>query len=319
MPLATLSLLPSFVGFLGSVAARLVAWHRVPRSRLALVALAFGSFALFLSLAYGALFWSEWGRARIRDRINRAVSAKMQGQLQIERIEQIDLPRVDARGVRIVAPDGVAAIDVGRAEIEFDLAAFLTGDFAWRRADIRDGIVRVSEDARGRVNMEETFKSRAPSSPEAEETEEGGEMNMRTMVTSNMRLMIGGGSLPTLRLVDIHGIMRIQVAPDGTTQIRFDEYRGHFVQGLPNGKLAFRDVKGHVQTGHKRLLRFEGKGRFEGERVAFALDIFTEPKNRVLIDAYFPELSKDALSTLGVAAWSQVSAGALDMRVRHGK
>jgi hypothetical protein len=96
----------------------------------------------------------------------------------------------------------VAAIDVGRAEIEFDLAAFLTGDFAWRRADIRDGLVRVSEDARGRVNMEETFKSRAPSSPEAEETEEGGEMNMRTMVTSNMRLVIGGGSLPTLRLVD---------------------------------------------------------------------------------------------------------------------
>jgi hypothetical protein len=272
-----------------------------------------------LSLAYCGLFWSEWGRACIRDRINRGVSSQMQGELQIERIETIDLPRVDARGVRIVAPDGVAAIDVERAEIELDLVSFLLGDFAWKRAEIRDGIVRVSEDARGRVNMEETFKARAPSSPDAEETVEDGEISMRTMVTSNMRLMIGGGSLPTLRLVDIHGIMRIQVAPDGTTDIRFDEYRGHFVEGLPNGQLAFRDVKGHVQTGHKRLLRFEGKGRFEGEPVAFALDIFTEPKNRVRIDAYFPELSEDSLSTLGVAAWSKVGDGALDMRVRHGK
>jgi hypothetical protein len=291
----------------------------MPRSPLVGVLLASGGVALVLALAYGALFWSEWGRALICERVNRGVSGQMQGTLQIERIAQIDLPRIDARGVRIVAPDGVAAIDVERAEIEFELASFLRGDFAWRRADIRNWTVRVSEDARGRVNMEETFKARAPSSGAADEDAEGGAMSMRTMVTSNMRLLIGGGSLPTLRLVDIHGIMRIQVAPDGTTDIRFDDYRGNFVEGLPNGQLAFRDVKGHVQTGHQRLLRFEGKGRFEGARVAFALDIFTEPKKRVQIDAYFPELSEASLSTLGIAAWSKVTGGALDIRVRQGK
>jgi hypothetical protein len=274
------------------------------------------------------LLASDWGRARLRDQINRSLSGAIQGTLEVGEIEAIALPRVVARRVRILAPDGVAAIDVERADIEFDLSSFLTGDFVWQRADIRNGTVRVTEDARGRVNIEETFRARDPEAPSRRgETRDAGtepgegdaELDMRTMVTSNMRLEIGGGDLPTLRLVDIHGIMRVHVAPDGTTDIRFDDYRGFFAKGLPNGQLRFRAVKGHVQTGHKRLLRFEGKGSFEGEAVAFELDIFTEPEKRVKIDAFFPELSAEAVSTMGVGLWGKATGSALEMRVRHGK
>jgi hypothetical protein len=292
----------------------------VHRSTLTLVALIVVSLAFLVLVTYHALFFTDWGRARVRERINRSVSSQMQGRLEIERIAAIDLPYVDARGVRIIAPDGVAAIEVERAEIAFDFAAFLSGDFAWRRADIRNGLVRVTEDEHGRVNMDETFK--APQRAQREQAgkqQEGGAMDMRTMVTSNMRLLIGGGSLPTLRLVDIYGIMRIQVAPDGKTQIRFDDYRGHFVEGLPNGKLKFQHVKGHVQTGHERLLRFAGDGRFQGQQVAFDLDIFTKPERSVKIDATFSHCSLAQLSTLGVAAWSKVAGSALDIRVRAGK
>jgi hypothetical protein len=91
------------------------------------------------------------------------------------------------------------------------------------------------------------------------------------------------------------------------------------VKGLPHGQLRFRDVKGHVQNGHDRLLRFQGQGEFEKEFVEFDLDIFTEPKKRVLIDATFPRLSDASVSTLGVAAWSKLTGGALDIDVRHGR
>jgi hypothetical protein len=111
----------------------------------------------------------------------------------------------------------------------------------------------------------------------------------------------------------------VHVAPDGTTDIRFDDYRGFFEQGLPHGQLKFHAVKGHVQTGHKRLLRFEGKGLFEEAAVSFELDIFTEPKKRVKIDAYFPELSAEVLSTMGVGLWSKLSGSALEIHVRYGK
>jgi hypothetical protein len=282
------------------------------RRRLALALTVAATLVLVIAVASRAALASDWGRERLRERINRAVSSQMQGKLVIEEIESIELPRVRARGVRILAPDGVPAIDVESADIDFDLSSFLHGDFVWRRADIRNGTVRVTEDARGRVNMEETF--RGPPGPKGD-----GELDMRTMVTSNMRLEIGGGDLPSLRLVDIYGIMRVQVDADGMTHIRFDDYRGHFVKGLPHGQLRFREVKGHVKNGHKRLLRFEGKGEFEGEFVVFDLDIFTEPKNRVLIDASFPRLSYASLSTLGVAAWSKLSGGSLDIDVHHGR
>ena len=78
-------------------------------------------------------------------------------------------------------------------------------------------------------------------------------------------------------------------------------------------------MNGHVQNGHDRLLRFEGKGEFEKEFVEFDLDIFTEPNKRVLIDASFPRLSYAAVSTLGVATWSKLTGGAIDIDVHHGR
>lgn len=288
-------------------------------------------FLVFAPLMFGMLcgaaaVWllaSEAGRAWLCARINTSVSEQMAGRLVIERLDEVRPPRVKAGRVRILAPDGRPAIDVESADIDFDLASFLSGDFAWHRAEIRNGTVWVTEDARGRVNMEETFKSPAAqpgnsAGPDggAESAEEG-ELDMRTMVTSGMTLIIGGGELPTLRLVDIHGIMRVHVDARGQTSIRFDDYRGHFVEGLPHGKLVFREVKGHVKTDHRRLLRFEGKGEFEREKVAFELDIFTEPRNHVKIDAYFPELSAASLSTLGVAAWSRLTP-TLELNVHHG-
>lgn len=264
------------------------------------------------------LLSTAWGREHIRERINRTVSDGMQGKLEIGEIVEIDLPRVMARRVRILAPDGVAAIDVERADIDFKLSSFLFGNFIWHRADIHDGVVRVTEDKRGRVNMEETFKARRKEPAKKPSDKDSGVLDMRTMVTSNIKLEIHGGELPTLRLVDLHGVMRVHVAPDGTTDIRFDDYRGLFAKGLPHGQLKFNSVKGHVQTGHKRLLRFEGKGLLEQARVIFELDIFTEPKTRVLIDAHFPELSKEEVSTRMVGAWSKLAGDGLELKV-HGK
>jgi hypothetical protein len=290
--------------------------------RLRFLMLAPLAFGLLCGAAAVWLLASETGRALICARINAALTQQIAGQLVIDRLDEVRPPRVKAHRVRILAPDGQPAIDVESADIDFDLLSFLRGDFVWHRAEIRNGTVWVTEDARGRVNMEETFKARTPPSASAQtaatDSAEESDLDLRTMVTSQMTLIIGGGELPSLRLVDIHGIMRVEVNERGETDIRFDDYRGHFVKGLPHGQLVFRQVKGHVQTGQRRLLRFEGKGEFEREPVAFALDIFTEPRDLVKIDAYFPELSGPALTTLGVSAWSKLSP-ALELDVRHGR
>jgi hypothetical protein len=294
----------------------------ISRARRVLV-LGVVAFALLSGAAGVWLLASDTGRAWICARINASVSQQMAGRLLIEHIDEVRPPRVKAGRVRILAPDGQPAIDVESADIDFDLKSLLRGDFVWRRADIRNGTVWVTEDARGRINMEETFKARSPQPTVAHEADvdaqskDDGELDMRTMVTSNMSLIIRGGELPSLRLVQIHGIMRVHVDRRGVTQIRFDDYRGHFVEGLPHGQLVFREVKGHVQTDHRRLLRFEGEGDFQQEKVAFALDVFTGPRDHVKIDAYFPELSAATLSTLGVSAWSKLTP-TLEIDVRHG-
>lgn len=294
--------------------------RRVRRSSLAPFLIAMAAFLAIAGLAAYVLLDTAWGKARLCARLSQAISRQMAGSLQVTEIEEIALPRVKAHGVRLVAPDGKAAIEVEQAEIELDLYTLLLGDFAWKRADISHGTVRVTEDAQGHNNMEETFKSPANDSSKRRERSEGksdGELDLRTMVTSKMVLLIGGAGLPDLRLVDLHGIMRVQVDSNGDVQLRFDEYRGTFAKGLPNGVLQFRNVKGHVQTGAKRLLHFDGDGKFQGEEVSFRLDIFSEPRTRVEIDAFFPKLSAASISTLGLEAWSKLTPG-LDVKVRHG-
>jgi hypothetical protein len=145
-----------------------------------------------------------------------------------------------------------------------------------------------------------------------------GPLDLRTIRTSNLTLLIGGGSLPTLKMVDIQGVMRIQEFQNGEVELRFDEYGGVFVEGLPTGQLNFRDVKGYVQTGANRLLRFEGGGESEGEPVTYKLDIFTEPHRLVKIDARFPKLSMESLSTLAFSGYTKFTKN-LDVTVRHGQ
>jgi hypothetical protein len=184
---------------------------------------------------------------------------------------------------------------------------------------VKGGIVRVTEDARGRVNMEELFRARTPDKTDKTEGRPGkeGPLDLRTMVTSDMTLAIFGGSLPRLRMQRLHGIMRIQALADGQVTLRFDEYRGHFVEGLPTGRLDFEDVKGHVDTDRRRLLRFAGRGRSEGEPVAFRLDIVTEPKTHVRIDARFPRLSRESLATLAFAGYTRFTKN-LELNVEPG-
>jgi hypothetical protein len=275
-----------------------------------------GGVAVSVALLYG-LCASSWGRARICDYVNRHVSAALAGDLRIERLDAIALPTVRAHGVEILAPNGTSAIRVEDVEMELDLAAIVRGTFAWKRALIRAGIVHVLEDERGRVNMAETFKLSElqadvePGAPGADQ------LDLRTMVTSDMTLVIGGGSLPKLRLERLRGVMRVHVLPDGRTQLRFDEYTGSIVRGLPSGRLDFHRVKGEVRAPADKLLHFEGEGKSEGEPLAFTLDVVNRPRERVDIEAEFFERSLEAFSTWLVSKWMQLGSGNVQIHVRH--
>src|SRR5690606_31730648 len=74
---------------------------------------------LVVALSAHLTLTSTRGREWLRERICRTVSDSIQGSLEIDEIAAIELPRVKARGVRIVAPDGVPAIDVASADIFF--------------------------------------------------------------------------------------------------------------------------------------------------------------------------------------------------------
>jgi hypothetical protein len=281
--------------------------------------------ALITTLLGGALailLWTSWGRAHVCKRIASAITQEIAGRLEVDRFEELSLGHVRARGIRIFAPDGKLAIGADTATITFDLRDYLAGDYGWERAEITNGKVYVTEDERGKINMEETFRGRERrSEPKRVPTERSenaeSELDLRSMVTSNALLVISGGSLPRMRLTNLYGIMRVHVRRDGSVELRFDEFRGFFARGLPTGTLKFHDVAGQVVPSHDKLLHFDGRGTTQGAAVAFGLDIFTEPKKRVEIDARFPELTPAAAPTLGVATWSKLSPS-LDVEVEFG-
>lgn len=275
-------------------------------------------------LAVLGLLGTDWGRAQVRDGLNAAITQEIAGRLEVKRIDSLSFTRVKATGITIFAPDGKPAIEADTADIEFEPWQLLQGHYGWHRADIRGGVVHVTEDSRGRINMEEVFRARHPEPESTREQSAPGDpsdaakLDLQNMVTSDILLTISGGSLPRLRLANLYGIMRVHVLGDGTVELRFDEYRGIFEQGLPTGKLLFREVAGHVDPAHRRLLHFKGRGKSNGAEVAFKLDIHTKPKKLVEIEAVFPELSVASLSTLGVETWSRASP-TLDLDVRFGR
>jgi len=273
-------------------------------------------------LALGALLWTEWGLARVAGWVAAGVSSGIAGTLEIAHIDELTLTQVRARGVTISDPDGRPAIEAERAIIEFSPRAFLAGRMGWERARIDGCRVRLTEREKGgKLNMEETFRSPEPKKPKEEgdkEKEEGSDLDLREMATSRCVLLIEGGSLPKLRLVDLEGVMRVHVLPSGDVELRFDGYSGTIEDGLPTGVLAFRDVQGEVTPAAKRLLHFDGGGRSEGEKVEFKLDIFTKPEKKVKIGAVFPELSGPSLRAFAIGVWSRFSSS-LELDVRHGR
>ncbi len=293
---------------------------------LARILVGLGVVALLAAMAVGCLLWTKWGRAQVAASVAEVISQQIAGRIEVDGFDELSLSHVRAHGIKIFAPDGKPAIEAETATIDFDLLALLGGSYGWDRADIKNGKVYVTEDASGKNNMQETFrippepglKKTANASKEAANAGTESKLDLRNMVTSEITLEISGGSLPSLRLVDLYGIMRVHVPADGNVELRFDAYRGKFSKGLPTGTLLFREVAGQVVPSHKRLLQFEGRGKTEGAPVSFELEIFTEPKKLVKIDARFPELSPAALPTLGVATWSKLSP-TLDVSVHFGK
>lgn len=288
--------------------------------RLLLVLVVLGIVAFLAATAGASVLGTAWGRDWVRERISRAISSGIMGRLEIESIDALSLSSLRARGVRIYAPNGEPAIEVERVKLDFELRDFYEGRYGWRRAEVEGCRVQVLEDARGEINMEQTFKGRPDpkkASSEGEKGQEQGKIELQNMVTSGCTLLIAGGDLPRLRMTDLRGIMRIEVLPDGPTQLRFDDYRGSFVEGLPTGELLFREVTGHVHTDQKQLLAFQGRGKSQGEPVSFTLAIDTKPKKRVKIDAVFPELTKASLRALAVEGFSAFSK-TLELNIRHG-
>jgi hypothetical protein len=262
--------------------------------------------AALSGIALGGLTYTEAGHAFLARQIAHGVNRSICGRLVVDRVTRVDWPALSAEGVRILDPEGRPAIAVERATVHLSLRDMLAGRAGWARAEVSDGTVYVTQDARGRLNMSETFKHCGPSHPASAGS---GEIDLRKMATSKMALVIGGGSLPALRMTGLRGVMRVHVLASGDTELLFDGYRGRFEKGLPTGLLVFADVQGSVHSAGTRLLRFDGRGESEGEHVDFTLDIVTAPRTRARIDATFARVTAESVATRALALWTAFSPG----------
>lgn len=285
-------------------------WSLLAASALVLVGAVFAS----------TLFYTRWGLEHVARWVNQGISSGIMGTLEVARIERLQWGRVEAYDVTIRAPDGKPAIEAKHAIIDFDPLQVFGNRVGWSRAEIEHCLVHVTENDQGDINMEKVFeKRRDPSKPKDEgeqKSGEGSDLDLRSMVTSDCTLIISGGELPTLKMKDLAGIMRVHVPPSGDCELRFDNYSGTFTDGLPTGELVFRDVVGAVMTSQDNLLHFDGQGRTKGSEVAFKLKISTKPK-QVRIDAKFPEVSFASISTRAVSLWSKLSP-TLELNVSQG-
>ncbi|HEX5657474.1 MAG TPA: hypothetical protein VFX59_09765 [Polyangiales bacterium] len=274
-------------------------------------------FALLGGASMAYLLGTERGNRALSDFVAGKISSVFAGRMEIAHIDDLRIDRIVARGVRFIPPDnGPPAIDAPRVVMTFSAWKMLHGEYGWSRAEVDHPLVRVTENPRGKTNMEELFaspKGKAPNEPKKKD-ESSSPVAMENMVTTQAKLWLGGGSIPEMYLSELDGIMRIDIDPKGDATLRFDEYKGK-LDGLPSGHLDFADVSGSVWTGGKRLLQFTGHGKNKGQPVEFGLEISTKPSD-VRIDAQFDEVGVGSLAARMMAVWSQFSPG-IDVEVRQ--
>jgi hypothetical protein len=253
------------------------------------------------------LLASERGNRWLCHYVSEQVGQAFAGRMEIDRIQDLRLDSIDARGVRFFPPQSeVAAIDAPRVQLQFSAWEMMRGQYGWTRAHIDHPVVRVTEPHDdGKTNMEALFASPKQEAPSKPKDRSGSPVSMQTMATKDATLLIYGGSMPKLDLTHLDGVMRIDVSQNGDAVLRFDDYRGHLA-GLPTGELSFHKVKGQVWTGGRRLLHFDGTGRSKDEPVDFTLDITSKPTN-VRIKAAFAERTTASVSARMVAAWTKFS------------
>jgi hypothetical protein len=215
---------------------------------------------------------------------------------------------------------GREAIELDYAIVEPALAELLRGRLVFQ-AKARGGTVRIRKPPSGNINLAQAFdpaEGTQETEADREASDEGPpEMDLR-IVTSDMTLLLQGDSLPSLRFDDVHGIMRVHTVEQRGVRVRFDTYRGTLSAGLPNAKLKFEDVSGHVQTYGKRLLRFRGNGDVDGDAVQFEIDVHDKPERHVALHANFPKLSAKAAAAHAVSGYGKLS-DAFEVHVSHGR
>jgi hypothetical protein len=208
-------------------------------------------------------------------------------------------------------PDGQPAIQVALAELEPDVGRLLKGEFVGTRARVRDGMVAVRESPDGKINVDQAFRGEPDDNEkgDADKANKGPkvQVDFRNIATTNMRLSLAGGSLPSLQFEDLNGIMRIQTAQNVDVWLAFDQYSGAMKTGLPEGALRFRAVSGHVQTKGNRLLRFEGQGETGGDALRFLIDYVKEPEKQITIDLEFSDPSAKALAARLASLYGRMS------------
>ncbi|MCA9529512.1 MAG: hypothetical protein KC543_05210 [Myxococcales bacterium] len=220
-------------------------WRRwAKRIGWAALALLCAAVAVGLALALTAA-----GRALIAHQVERRVSDRIAGSLEIGELRSIGLLHPVATDVVFRDVDGTRVLSVERASVDIDLWAALRGRLAFDGAEAHGVSVLVDVPEQGVPNIKRAFQV----DRSGEDPDDLLKLDLRDMRFDGAALWLRAKGETKVVMHDLSGFIRVYREDTHGVQVTLSQVRGHFVEPkLPNHTIELEDLDGwiHAKTDH---------------------------------------------------------------------
>ncbi len=229
------------------------AWIR----RLALGLVAF--VALVAVCGGGFLLWLETsaGRRYVARRFEAGVTGQIRGRLSIAEVTGLSRRGLRAHGVRFVSPRGGEVLSVEDLELDVQWSALLRGRFISPRGRVKGGRVTLREGREGRLELDETFRSRESSGEGDAPSSTDPPIDLQHLAASGLTLTVRLRDVPSSQGTGVRGEFHVWVpTPGAPARLDVRELAGRVTIEAP------LPIMLRVTTG---TLRFDGGDRHRAE------------------------------------------------------
>lgn len=225
---------------------------------------------------------SDSGKSWVKERIEKAVTASIPGELRIGRIVSLGPPLI-AEDVRFYHYDGRVVLVADHAEVEPDLLAALHGRLGFERAAVDGGRIVLSPDPDGRIAIEAALDK--PTEPGVPHDPNGGlHYSLQSMHVQKFSVEMKLSDLADFEIDGVAGFVGVRRIETSGTVVTLDRISGRVSPGFLGKRTLLKQVDGWVHGKLKHVAQLTAATTIGDGELHAKINVYDRDKNPVSVE-----------------------------------